>query len=84
MADSPTGHTLQTMNIALRTWGCHIVGQAGYKMGPLLPQDELERRYQGETARVAEAMFQAIAQRANPAKVALARLAGAVVFRFVT
>jgi multimeric flavodoxin WrbA len=33
VADSPTGHTLRTMNAALRTWGFHIVGQAGYKMG---------------------------------------------------
>jgi multimeric flavodoxin WrbA len=63
VADGPTGHTLQTMNMALHTWGCHIVGQAGYKMGPLLPQDELEGRYQRESARVAGALFQAIAQR---------------------
>ena len=62
VADSPTGHALQTMNIALRTWGCHIVGQAGYKMGPLLPQHELESRYQREAARVAEALLQAIAK----------------------
>lgn len=63
VADGPTGHTLQTMNMALRTWGCHIVGQAGYKMGPLLPQDELENRFTGEAARVAEALLRAIAQR---------------------
>jgi hypothetical protein len=63
VADSPTGHALQTMNLALRTWGYHIVGQSGYKMGPLLPQDEMERRYKGETARVAEALLQAVGQR---------------------
>jgi multimeric flavodoxin WrbA len=134
VADSPTGHALQTMNIALRTWGCHIVGQAGYRLGPLLPQDELVSRYQAEAARVAAALFDAVAQqrylrpgflslmmfkiqqlawqreppgsldsdywhsqgwldpgrtffiahRANPAKVALARLVGGVVSRFVT
>jgi multimeric flavodoxin WrbA len=62
VADSPTGHALRTLNIALRTWGCHIVGQAGYKMGPLLPQAELESRFSREAFRVAEAMFEAIAQ----------------------
>ncbi len=62
VADSPTKHTLRTMDIALRTWGFHIVGQAGYKMGALMPQDEVERRYQGETAQVAKALFQAIVQ----------------------
>jgi multimeric flavodoxin WrbA len=133
VADSPTSHTLRTMDIALRTWGFHIAGQAGYKMGALMPQDEVARRYQGETAEVAEALFQAIrdqaflrpsflslmmfkiqqqswqeedpdsydyaywkkqgwfdpdctffiAHRANPVKVALARLTGSVLARFV-
>jgi multimeric flavodoxin WrbA len=63
VADSPTSHALRTMNVALRTWGFHIVGQAGYKMGPLMPQDEVENRFQGETARVAGVLFQAIRQR---------------------
>jgi multimeric flavodoxin WrbA len=73
VADSPTGHALQTMNIALRTWGYHIVGQAGYKMGPLLPQDELESRYEEETARVAATLFQAIhrQQASHPAFLSL-------------
>ena len=133
VAESPTAHTLRTMNVALRTWGFHIVGQAGFKMGALMPQDEMESRYQGKTARVAGALFQAISQRqflrpsflslmffkiqqrswqrepqdtldyayweeqgwfdphrefyiehrANRVKVALARLAGAVIARFV-
>jgi len=63
VAESPTAHTLRTMNVALRTWGFHIVGQAGFKMGALMPQDEMERRYRGETAKVAEALFRAISQR---------------------
>jgi multimeric flavodoxin WrbA len=134
VADSPAGHTLQTMSIALRTWGYHIVGQAGYKMGALLPQAELERRLTKEAGRVAEALFQAVAgqhalrpaffslgmfkiqqmawqreppdsvdyaywqgkgwlepactfyitHRAHPVKVALARAAGAVIFRFIS
>ena len=64
----PTSHTLRTMNMALHTWGFHIVGQAGYKMGALMDQDEVETRhgfrsaYAEKTARVAEKLFQAISQ----------------------
>lgn len=133
VADSPTSHTLRTMNVGLRTWGVHIVGQSGYKMGALMPQDEVESRFRGEAAKVAKALFQAVEQeqyrhpsflslmifkiqqgawqqepadtldyaywesqgwfdpecqfyvehRANPVKVTLARLVGAVVARFV-
>jgi multimeric flavodoxin WrbA len=127
-----TGHALRTMNAALLTWGYHLVGQAGYKMGALTPPDEM-KRYQPETAQVAQALFHAIAQQralrpswvsllafkiqqlawqreppgsydyaywndqgwlapertfyvphhTHPAKVALARLAGAALYRFV-
>ena len=63
VADSPTRHTLRTMNAALRTWGVHVMGQAGYKMGALMAQDKMERRYQEDAAQVAEALFEAISQR---------------------
>ena len=36
VADSPTGHALRTMQIALQTWGYTIVGKAGFKMGALM------------------------------------------------
>jgi multimeric flavodoxin WrbA len=62
VADSPTRHTLRTMNMAVRTWGAHIVGQAGFKMGALMPQAEVESQYQPEAAKVAEALFQAVAE----------------------
>jgi multimeric flavodoxin WrbA len=134
VADSPAKHTLRTMNVALRTWGFHIVGQAGFKMGALMAQEEAESRFEEETAQVANAMFDAISRerflqpsflslmtfkiqqrawqheppgsmdyqywknqgwfdpdrtfyiehRASRVKVALARLAGAVVARFVS
>jgi multimeric flavodoxin WrbA len=61
VADSPTNHTLRTMNVALRTWGFHIVGQAGYKMGALMPDDELHARYEAGTCRDAGALFHAVA-----------------------
>jgi multimeric flavodoxin WrbA len=54
-----TRHTLRTMNAALLTWGYHLVGQAGFKMGALAAPDEMPR-YEKEAARVAEALFRAV------------------------
>ena len=129
---SSTRHTLRTMNAALLTWGYHLVGEAGFKMGALAAPDEMAR-YAGQAARVAEALFRAVAEgralrssfisllafkvqqlawqrepsgsvdhtywlargwldpactfymahHAHPVKVALARLAGAIAFRFL-
>jgi multimeric flavodoxin WrbA len=129
---SPPNHALRTMNAALLTWGYHLVGQAGFKMGALASTDELTR-YQPATDKVADQLFRAVVgqhalkptfislmvfkiqqltwqreppgsydyaywqaqgwldpgctfylpHRANPAKVTLARLVGAVVYRFV-
>ncbi|MBN2006725.1 MAG: flavodoxin family protein [Anaerolineae bacterium] len=127
-----TGHTLRTMNAALLTWGYHLVGQTGLKMGALASAEEL-LCYQPAADKVADRLFRAVDQqqalrpsfvsllafkvqqlawkreppgsydyaywqaqgwlvpgctfflthRANPVKVALARLMGAVVYRFV-
>jgi hypothetical protein len=68
-----TGHTLRTLNAALLTWGLHLVGQAGFKMGALMPQTEVESRFQKETARIAEKLFRAVAQQQalNPSFVSL-------------
>jgi multimeric flavodoxin WrbA len=127
-----TGHTLRTMNTALLTWGYHLAGQMGLKMGALASAEELPRHRPAADI-VADKLFRAVAQhqalnpsfvslltfkvqqlawqrelvgsydyaywqgqgwlvpnctfylthRANPVKVALARLAGAVVYRFV-
>jgi hypothetical protein len=120
------------MNAALLTWGYHLVGGAGFKMGALAAPDEMVR-YEGQAARVAEALFRAVAeqdarrpsfvsllafkvqqlawqreppgsvdhtywlerhwldpackfymaQRSHPVKVALARVAGAMIARFM-
>lgn len=56
---SPTRHTLRTMNGALLTWGYHLAGQAGFKMGALATQDEL-KRHEARAARSAEVLFEAI------------------------
>ena len=58
---SPTSHTLRTMNGALLTWGYHLVGQTGLKMGALAPAEEMER-YRPEAARVATRLFNAISR----------------------
>jgi multimeric flavodoxin WrbA len=62
VGSSATGHALRTLNAALVVWSFHLVGQAGYKMGALMDQAELERRYQKETARVAERLFRAVTE----------------------
>lgn len=60
---SSTSRTLRTMNTALLTWGFHLVGQAGFKMGALMDQSKVASRYQQETARVADRLFRAVSQR---------------------
>ena len=49
------------MNGALLTWGYHLTGQAGLKMGALTPADEVAR-YRPEAARVAARLFDAISR----------------------
>jgi multimeric flavodoxin WrbA len=59
-----TNHTLHTLYVALLTWGCHILGTTGIKMGALVPEDELPR-YQVDADKVAAALFGAVGQRRN-------------------
>lgn len=69
---SGTNHALHTMNTALLTWGYHLVGQTGLKMGALASAAELPR-YQPAADKVAHRLFHAIAQQQalNPAIVSL-------------
>jgi multimeric flavodoxin WrbA len=69
---SSTSHTLRTMNAALLTWGYHLVGQTGLKMGALTPAEELPR-YQTTADKAADKLFRAVAkqQALNPAFVSL-------------
>ncbi len=126
------GHALRTLYLGLLTWGCHIVGKTGVKMGALVPEIDMPR-YRAQANTAAERLFGAIAKktamnpsfvslmafkiqqlawkgepagshdyaywreqgwlsrgctyyhahRANPLKLALARLSGAVLYRFV-
>jgi multimeric flavodoxin WrbA len=61
VADSPTGHALRTMQVALQTWGYTIVGKAGFKMGALMDQDQMVTRYQHRAQRIAEALVHSVA-----------------------
>jgi len=61
--DSPTGHTLDTLNLALSTWGFYIAGKAGFKTGALMRGGEARTRCQAKAQTVARKLFQAIHQR---------------------
>jgi multimeric flavodoxin WrbA len=61
VADSPTGHALRTLQIALQTWGYTIVGKAGFKMGALMDQDTLVARYRLRAESIAESLLDSVA-----------------------
>jgi len=73
VGSSTTKHTLRTLNGALLTWGFHLVGQAGFKIGALMPHAEVENRFQQETTKIAEKLFRAVVrqQALRPAFVSL-------------
>ncbi len=56
---SPLGHTFQTMRVALSTWGYHIVGEEGFKMGALMRLEDIKTHYQEKTKRIARDFFYA-------------------------
>jgi multimeric flavodoxin WrbA len=64
VGDSPTRHALRTMSVALSTWGYHIVGQAGFKMGALMDQQETVARFEERTEQIAESLYRAVRERA--------------------
>jgi len=59
---SRTGKTLDTMKMALRTWGFHIAGQSGFKMGALMKREDTRDRFDSQAAQAAQKLFQAIEQ----------------------
>jgi multimeric flavodoxin WrbA len=63
VGSTPTNHALRTMNIALNSWGFHIVGQTGFKTGALMQSEELKARFEKEAARIAAKMFGAMRER---------------------
>lgn len=63
-AGSPSGHAMRTLSVALLTWGAHIAGQAGFKMGALLPADELPR-LRPRARKAARQLLNAVRRRAH-------------------
>jgi multimeric flavodoxin WrbA len=59
----PTSHTLRTLRMALMSWGYHIVGQAGFKMGALMPREQTVARYGQRAERIAREFSGAIRKR---------------------
>lgn len=57
---SRTGKTLETMKFALQTWGFHIAGQSGYKMGALMKRVETNTRFGVLAKKAAIVLFQEI------------------------
>jgi multimeric flavodoxin WrbA len=62
VGNGPTRHALRTLNMALSSWGFHVVGQRGFKTGARIKQDELTARYQKQTGGIAHRLFHAIRQ----------------------
>jgi multimeric flavodoxin WrbA len=58
-----TGKTLDTMKLALRTWGFHIAGQSGYKMGALMKREETKIQFSERAKKAANVLFHDIDQR---------------------
>lgn len=59
----PTAHTLRTLNLALRSWGYHLVGQRGFTMGALMKKGDAEAAFRQEAARIAAQCAQAVTAR---------------------
>jgi multimeric flavodoxin WrbA len=59
----PTSHALQTLRVALSSWGYHVVDQAGFKMGALMKHSEAEKLFDERTRKIAEKFFRAIQTR---------------------
>jgi multimeric flavodoxin WrbA len=57
---SRTGKTLDTMKLALRTWGFHVLGGSGFRMGALMKRNESRARFDAQAAKVAHRLFSAI------------------------
>ena len=59
---SRTGKTLETMKMALRTWGFHVAGQSGFKMGALMKREDTRACFDSQASHAARTLFQATHQ----------------------
>lgn len=53
-------HALDTINMALRCWGFHVAGQAGFKTGALMEPEAMNAQYSEKAREVAETFFRAL------------------------
>ncbi|HEY9076236.1 MAG TPA: flavodoxin family protein [Anaerolineaceae bacterium] len=53
-----TRHSLDTMSLAMRTWGGYLCGQASFKMGALMPLEEIKSRFQDQASRIARMLLE--------------------------
>lgn len=60
---SPTGHTLQTLKMALGTWGYHVVGATGLTTGARLDAAEMRAKHQAALQKAARRLFAAVRNR---------------------
>jgi multimeric flavodoxin WrbA len=63
VGSSPSSHSLRTLNLALSTWGFHIIGQEGFKTGALMQPEETRSRFQERAERIAHRLFKALYDR---------------------
>lgn len=70
---SRTSKTIETMRMALQTWGFHVVGGSGFKMGGLMRKSDTRARFDAQAARIAREFFHAISHQSwtTPAFISL-------------
>ncbi len=53
-------HALDTVNMALRCWGYHVAGQAGFKTGALMKPAEMKALHDEKARQAAETFFRSL------------------------
>jgi multimeric flavodoxin WrbA len=63
VGSSRTSHALRTLDTALRTWGFHISGKSGYKLGARSNREEIHAKYRKDIVKAAQKIIQDIHRR---------------------
>lgn len=59
----PTSHALRTMKMAFSSWGYHIAGGSGFKMGALMGEETLISEFDARAVKIGTGFFDAIHRR---------------------
>jgi multimeric flavodoxin WrbA len=62
VGQGPTSHALKTMNMALSTWGFSIAGQASFKMGALMAEEQALLQFQAQTEKLSKRFLHILAR----------------------